>query len=290
MASNPSQPARRYSRTIQTGIDGSPSLPPYKQIERSDTVKTTETTKPKRPRFSTNPWPIGSTYNIHDEPRFQSFDPNTEYEVEEKPADFLQLEDEGGMSQKQRTRRQSIKELFKEPVLPDKDYFPTLRRKSTIKSVTGNYIVTFKGEDDPEDPKNWRMGRKWSATVLVSLFTFMGPLTSSMIAPCLNPMAKDLGVTNQVEKTMMLSIFMLAFAIGPLVFGPLSEIYGRIRVLQATNVLYLIFNLACGFAQNEAQMMAFRFLAGLGGSAASAIGTGVLAYNFKTSVHLNCTC
>lgn len=277
MASNTSQAARRYSRTAQASIDDFPSLPPNKQIERSDTVKTTETTKPKRPRFSTNPWPIGSTYNIHDEPRFQSFDPKTEYEVEEKPTDAAELADaEGGIFQKQKTRRHSIKELFKEPVLPDKDYIPTIRRKSTVKSVTGNYIVTFKGEDDPEDPKNWKMGRKWSATVLVSLFTFMAPLTSSMIAPCLDIMAKDFGVTNQVEKIMMLSIFMLAFAIGPLVFGPLSEIYGRIRVLQATNVLYLIFNLACGFAQNSAQMMAFRFLAGLGGSAAPTIGTGVL--------------
>jgi len=281
MSTNASQAARRLSRTAPVSLASSPSLPPYNKIERSDTAKTTDTAQPKRPRFSTNPWPIGSTYNIHDEPRFQSFDPNLEYEVEEKPAlveDVAKHEDiEAIIFQRQRTRRQSIKELFKEPVLPEKDHLPTLRRKSTVKSVTGNYIVSFRGEDDTEDPKNWKMAQKWSATVLVSLFTFMAPLTSSMIVPCLDPMAQDLGVMNQVEKIMMLSIFMLAFAIGPLIFGPLSEIYGRIRVLQATNVLYLIFNLVCGFAQNSAQMMAFRFLAGLGGSAASAIGTGVLA-------------
>jgi len=277
MASSTSNIIRRQSTTVPTSID--PTLD--NKLERSDTAKTKDSTKPKRPRFSTNPWPIGSTYNIHDEPRFQSIDPNLEYEVEEKTAleeNVARHDDlEAGQFQKQRTRRQSIKELFKEEVLPEEDQLPTLRRKSTVRSVTGNYIVTFKGENDPEDPKNWSMGRKWWATVLVSFFTFMAPLTSSMIAPCLDVMAEDLGVTKQVEKAMMLSIFMLAFAFGPLIFGPLSEIYGRIRVLQATNVLCLIFNLACGFAQNSAQMLAFRFLAGLGGSAASAIGTGVLA-------------
>ncbi|KKY24945.1 putative mfs multidrug [Phaeomoniella chlamydospora] len=42
-------------------------------------------------------------------------------------------------------------------------------------------------------------------------------------------------------------------------------------------MLFLAFNLACGFAQNKGQLMAFRFLAGLGGSAPLGVGGGVLA-------------
>ena len=106
----------------------------------------------------------------------------------------------------------------------------------------------------------------------------MAPVTSSMIAPGLNQMAKGLGVTDKDKEGEMLSIFILAFAIGPLLFGPLSEVFGRIPVLQITNLFYVVFNLACGFATTRTQMLAFRFLAGLGGSAPSAIGGGVLGY------------
>ena len=69
--------------------------------------------------------------------------------------------------------------------------------------------------------------KKWAATVIVSLFTFMAPVASSMIAPCLKQISRDLHVDEGVEQTLMLSIFILAFAIGPLIFGPLSEIYVR---------------------------------------------------------------
>lgn len=80
-------------------------------------------------------------------------------------------------------------------------------------------------------------------------------------------MAADLSVSNAVLSQMMLSIFILAYAIGPLFLGPLSEVYGRVPVLQLANLFFLIFNLVCGFSQTEAQMLVFRFLAGLGGSA-----------------------
>lgn len=70
---------------------------------------------------------------------------------------------------------------------------------------------------------------------------------------------------------MNLSVFVLAYSVGPLFLGPLSEVLGRLPVLQLANLEYLIFNTACGAARNEKQMIAFRFLAGLGGSATLAV-------------------
>jgi MFS family permease len=69
----------------------------------------------------------------------------------------------------------------------------------------------------------------------------------------------------------------LAYAVGPLFLGPISEVYGRVRVVQLSNLFYLVWNLGCGFAQNGGEMLAFRFFAGLGGSALLAIGGGVLS-------------
>jgi len=98
-----------------------------------------------------------------------------------------------------------------------------------------------------------------------------------MVAPALPAMARSLDITSEIEESLILSIFVLAYAIGPLFLGPMSEIYGRVIVLQLANLFYLVFNLACGFANTKGQLIAFRFLAGLGGSAPLALGGGVLS-------------
>ena len=116
------------------------------------------------------------------------------------------------------------------------------------------------------------MGRKWAATGIVSAFTLVSPISSSMISPALSAISRDFHISNQVESQLALSIFVLAYAVGPLFIGPLSEVYGRVVVLQISNLFYLAWNIACGFAQNSGQLMAFRFLSGLGGSAPLAIG------------------
>jgi MFS family permease len=82
----------------------------------------------------------------------------------------------------------------------------------------------------------------------------------------------EFGITQEFEASLTLSIFVLAYAVGPLILGPLSELYGRVLVLQLANLFYLAWNLACGFAQTKSQLMAFRFMSGLGGSAPLAIG------------------
>lgn len=92
-----------------------------------------------------------------------------------------------------------------------------------------------------------------------------------MVAPALSTIAKEFGVTNEVESQLILSVFVLAYAFGPLFLGPLSEIYGRVPVLQLGNLVYLVFNIACGASRNKGEMIAFRFLSGLGGSAPLAV-------------------
>lgn len=97
-----------------------------------------------------------------------------------------------------------------------------------------------------------------------------------MVAPALSQVGKDLHMRSDFEVNLSLSIFILAYAVGPLFFGPASELWGRVRPLQLSNLWYLAWNLGCGFATNRAEMFVFRFLAGVGGSAPLAIGGGAL--------------
>ncbi|KAI5290739.1 hypothetical protein KEM54_000611 [Ascosphaera aggregata] len=164
---------------------------------------------------------------------------------------------------------------------PSKVALALQRTRSSKRSARDPKLVTWAGPDDPENPKNWSSSKKWAAVMTVSCFTFISPVSSSLVAPAIQTISAHYGVTNEVVAELMMSIFVLAYAIGPLFLGPLSEIYGRVIVLQLSNLFFLAFNIGCGFAQTTGQMIGFRFLAGLGGSAPLAIGGGVLSDCFK---------
>ncbi|KAF8876577.1 MFS polyamine transporter [Infundibulicybe gibba] len=142
--------------------------------------------------------------------------------------------------------------------------------------ITNTIWIDWDGPDDPQNPRNWDSQRKWAATLVVSSFTFISPVASSMIAPASGNVAHEFGIITSSIVAMTTSIFLLGYAVGPLVLGPLSEIYGRPRVLQLSNVFFLAWNIACGFAKSKNQLILFRFLAGIGGSAPFSIGGGVL--------------
>jgi MFS family permease len=134
---------------------------------------------------------------------------------------------------------------------------------------------------DPVNPRNWPFGKKWSAIAIVSLYTFVSPLGSSMMAPALPEIGQKYGITNPTILAMTLSIFLISFAFGPLLLAPLSEMYGRTWVLHIGNLIYLAFNLGCAFAPTAGSLIAFRFLAGWAGAAPIAIGGGSVSDVFS---------
>ncbi|OSD03245.1 MFS polyamine transporter [Trametes coccinea BRFM310] len=138
-------------------------------------------------------------------------------------------------------------------------------------------VVDWDGPNDPANPRNWPLKKKWAVALTVSSFTFVSPISSSMVAPAASQIAKAFNIHHSFEANLTISIFVLAYAFGPLILGPLSEMYGRARVLRAANFFFFAWNLGCGFAQSEAQLMVFRFLAGFGGSAPLACGGAVLS-------------
>lgn len=104
-----------------------------------------------------------------------------------------------------------------------------------------------------------------------------------MLAPALDTLSDDLNVESDIETYLLMSIFLLAYAVGPFVLAPLSEMYGRVVVLQSANMFYLIFNTVCGFSTSKEQMLAFRFLSGLGGSAPQAVSTFSVLFSLRGS-------
>lgn len=127
-------------------------------------------------------------------------------------------------------------------------------------------IITFE-ENDPKNPLNWSKARKWSTTLLASLSVFLMPLSSSIVAPELSIIKDELHMGSDIESALTMSTFVLTYCLGPLVLGPLSELFGRVTVFHSGNIFYLVFNLVCGFARNRGELLTFRLLSGIGGSA-----------------------
>ncbi|KAF2025363.1 MFS general substrate transporter [Setomelanomma holmii] len=141
--------------------------------------------------------------------------------------------------------------------------------------VEDPFLVGFNPSFDVENPKDWPTSRKWAVTDVLSATGFNRIMVSTIMAPALTTIAYELHM-NSAESVIALSIYLLATAFGPLVIGPLSEVYGRKKVLHASNVWFLIWNIVCGFANTKEVLIAARFLAGFGASSIYALAGGVL--------------
>jgi multidrug resistance protein len=137
------------------------------------------------------------------------------------------------------------------------------------------FLVKFDAPIDLENPLNWPAARKWAVTSVLSATGFNRIMVSTIMAPALSTIGSELHMSN-VESVMAMSVYLLATAFGPLLIGPLSEVYGRKPVLHATNIWFLIWNIVCGFAHNKGLLITARFLAGFGASAIYALAGGVL--------------
>ncbi|KAI3154343.1 hypothetical protein CBS147325_1435 [Penicillium roqueforti] len=119
--------------------------------------------------------------------------------------------------------------------------------------------------DEKEDPKRWPKSRKWLYTVIVALMAGVIAFCSSIYTAGTNLITVTYGCSQTVA-TLGVTTFLLGFASGPLIFAPLSELYGRNPIFRLTLGLFVLFQIGCALAPNIAALIIFRFLAGFFGS------------------------
>lgn len=111
--------------------------------------------------------------------------------------------------------------------------------------------------------------------VLLSALVAFGPLSIDMYLPALPSIAHDLNSTvAATQKTI--TIFLLGFSIGMLIYGPLSDRFGRKKLLLIGMVLYVFATLGCIFSQHIEQLLLFRFLQAIGGASASVLARALV--------------
>ena len=137
-------------------------------------------------------------------------------------------------------------------------------------------IVVFTGPDDPLNPQNKPLWLKWTYAGLLGAMTFVVTFSSSVFSTATGVTADEFGVSQEVM-TLGTALFVLGFATGPIVFGPLSELYGRKAPFFIGYFVFFIFQIPVGVAQNLETVLVCRFLAGVGAAAPPAIVGGWLA-------------
>jgi hypothetical protein len=140
-------------------------------------------------------------------------------------------------------------------------------------SVMDPNIVDWSGPNDPENPLNSTLAFKILNVGLVSALTFLTPLASSMFAPGVPEIMAEFQSTNVLLADFVLSVYVLEFAIGPLILAPSSELYGRAIIYHICNAGFLVFSVACAVSTDLGMLITFRFFQGCFGSAPVTNGT-----------------
>ena len=102
--------------------------------------------------------------------------------------------------------------------------------------------------------------------VLMSLLGALSALGTDMALAATEPMARELAVTPG-GIGLTLSAFMLSFALSPLVYGPLSDRYGRRPFALFACLVYVVGGVGCVFAHSLGALLFWRFVQGMGGGA-----------------------
>jgi DHA1 family bicyclomycin/chloramphenicol resistance-like MFS transporter len=107
-------------------------------------------------------------------------------------------------------------------------------------------------------------------TLLLGALVTMASFATDMGLPVLTATAASLGVSPGTA-ALTLSVFMAGFALGPLMFGPLSDHHGRRPLLLIGCAMFALFGALGAFAQSIGTLLLWRFLMGTGAGACQVI-------------------
>lgn len=100
---------------------------------------------------------------------------------------------------------------------------------------------------------------------------------SSINSNAISETAAEFHISNQEAMVLPISIFLIGCVLGPLLWGPSSEYFGRRRPLLIAYCGFMIFTLACAVADSFASLLVFRLLSGMMASAPIATVGGLFA-------------
>ncbi|KAF7969207.1 hypothetical protein HWV62_28001 [Athelia sp. TMB] len=121
-------------------------------------------------------------------------------------------------------------------------------------------------ENDEENPRNWSTAYKSWITFQLGMLALAASLGSSIISPAEAAIAAHFGLSAEAT-ALLISLYIVGFAFGPLLWAPISEIWGRRWSMLPPLLALAAFSAGTAAARTPAALFATRLLGGLFGSA-----------------------
>lgn len=140
------------------------------------------------------------------------------------------------------------------------------------------FLVDWNGPQDPENPLNWSKGKKAVVVFEVMLLTCVTYMGASIYTPGQLEIQEEFGV-GHVVGTLNLSIYVLGYGLGPMVFSPLSEVakLGRQNTYIWTLFFFTVFQIGAATVKNIGGLIVIRFITGVLCSPVLATGGGSMS-------------
>ncbi|KAJ9294825.1 hypothetical protein DTO271G3_6387 [Paecilomyces variotii] len=113
--------------------------------------------------------------------------------------------------------------------------------------------------------------------VAVNLANLTVTLGASLPSGAEDSLDKAFGITSQYQITLPVSVFLIGYIFGPILFAPLSESWGRRPVYLSSFAIYTAFTLGCALAPNWPAFLFFRFMLGCGAAAPQTVSSGLFS-------------
>lgn len=127
-------------------------------------------------------------------------------------------------------------------------------------------IVDFDPDGDDENPLDWEPAYKWSMVFLIAFMAFTVTFTCTSLVPVADSIIEELEPSGKPSKSasvLLVTIWELGEAAGPLLIGPLSESIGRYPVMNAANLLFIFATILAASAQSTTVLIGSRALNGV---------------------------
>ncbi|RMZ85844.1 hypothetical protein DV737_g401, partial [Chaetothyriales sp. CBS 132003] len=142
----------------------------------------------------------------------------------------------------------------------NKDYYDQQETNNDKTTVVVDFAPL-----DPTNPVHFPAGYKYAIVTLLALMAFVVTFTCIGIVPVASRIVTDLSPSHTPDKSasvLLVTIWELGEAAGPLLIAPLSEIYGRYPIVNLANLAFILATVAAALSQNTGLFIAVRALTG----------------------------
>ncbi|KAK4184734.1 putative polyamine transporter [Podospora australis] len=132
-------------------------------------------------------------------------------------------------------------------------------------------------DHDPENPYNWSGRKKGWILLTCMMLIINSTMGSALPANALPFISVEWNVTSEFQQVLPISVYLIGYVMGPIVWAPLSEQFGRKRLTMATFIFFILFTLATALAPTWLAFLIFRLFTGVFASAPLALVPGIIA-------------